>query len=42
MGSFILKSWDFASMSGSPNMSGTWDLGLHLNQPLHELIRESN
>ena len=26
-----LKIWDFTSMLGLANMSGTWDLGLHVN-----------
>jgi hypothetical protein len=28
-----LKSWDFASVLGLANMSGTWELGPHVNQP---------
>ena len=29
----MLKIWDFASMLGLTYMSGTWELGPHVNQP---------
>ena len=28
-----LKSWDFASMLGLADMSGTWDFGPHVTWP---------
>ena len=33
-----LKSWDFASMLGLANMSGTWDLGPRVNWPLNTYL----
>ena len=34
-----LKSRDFASMLRLANMSGSWDLGPHLNQPKWSELR---
>ena len=30
-GSLMLKSWNFSSMLGLANTSGTWNLGPHVN-----------